>query len=37
MGMDVPRLNFKPCHVAILEGSPVAVGIMFNNKDYKSL
>ena len=26
-GIDVPRMNFKLCHVAILEGSDVAVAI----------
>ena len=28
--MDVPRQNFNPCHVAISEGSHVAVGISWN-------
>ena len=28
-GMHVPRLNFKSCHVAILKGPYVAVGISF--------
>ena len=26
-GLNVPRLNFKPFHVAISEGSHIAVGI----------
>ena len=30
-GLYVPRLNFKPFHFAISEGSHVAVGISFVN------
>ena len=44
--LDIPRLNFNSCHVAISEGSQlavamkccdVAVRIMFNTKDQKLL
>ena len=32
-GLYVPRLNFKPFHVAISEGSHVAVGISSKSTD----
>ena len=32
-GLCVPRLNFKPFHVAISEGSHVAVGISSKTAD----
>ena len=37
VGIEVPRLNFNPYHVAILEGSCVAVRFMLYIKDYKLL